>query len=376
MEGVYDVIIVGGGSMGMAAGYHTAKQGLHTLIIDKHDPPHHEGSHHGSTRVIRHAYGEGSEYVPLVLRAQKLWEQLQEESGITVFEQTGVLGLGAQDSSFVNETVKSSEEYGLDLELLSAQEMMDRWSGLMIPEHFIGCFERESGVLYSEDAIRAYRSLAKKYGATLMNNTEVHNIDHKQAGPIKVTTSRDNYIGRKVIIAGGAAAQSLVPSVGLHIHPIRKTFAWYKGEEALYNQEVFPAFFVVQEDSIHYGMPSIDGQGVKIGRHDGGQPIQEKADLIPFGSYQQDEEELNDLVDDYFTSLHTDSIEGRVCTYARTPDEDFIVDTHPQNHNVIIAAGFSGHGFKFSSVIGEILCDLAFKGEADFDLSMFSINRF
>jgi len=376
MEGIYDVIIVGGGSMGMAAGYYTAKKGLHPLIIDKHDPPHQEGSHHGSTRVIRHAYGEGSEYVPLVLRAQKLWEQLQEESGMPLFEQTGVLGIGDKDSSFVNETVKSSEEYGLDFELLSAKEIMNRWSGLMIPEHFIGCFERNSGVLFSEEAIRAYRSLAEKDGITIMKNTEVYNIDHNQEGPIEVTTSRGNYIGRKVIIAGGGAAQSLVPSVSLHIQPIRKTFAWYKGKEALYNQEVFPAFFVVQEDSIHYGMPSFNGQGVKIGRHDGGQPIQEKSDLIPFGSLQQDEKELNDLVDGYFTSLHTDSIEGKVCTYARTPDEDFIVDTHIQNQNIIIAAGFSGHGFKFSSVIGEILSDLASKGESDFDLSMFSLNRF
>ncbi|KGX90171.1 N-methyl-L-tryptophan oxidase [Pontibacillus marinus] len=373
MKDVYDVVIVGGGSMGMSAAYQTAKQGLSTLIIDKDDPPHDQGSHHGSTRAIRHAYGEGSAYVPLVLRAQELWEQLQKESGRKVFQRTGVLGIGDKDSAFVKETITSAQTYKLEHEILSSEEISNRWSGLKVPEHFIGCFEQKSGVLFSEEAIRAYRELAEKHGARLVKNTEVNKIDEDGGQPIKVQTSCGDYFGRKVIVTTGA---NLTLSIDLPIQPIRKTFAWYEGDETLFGHENFPAFFVEQHESTHYGMPSLNGEGVKIGRHDGGQPIHGKEELLSFGSYKQDKEELHSLVDQFFPSINKDTIQGKVCTYARTPDEDFIIDQHPRNKNLIIAGGFSGHGFKFSSVIGEILSDLVVKGESEFDLSMFSLGRF
>lgn len=376
MGKIYDVIIIGGGSMGMSAGYHTAKQGLQTLVIDKYDPPHDKGSHHGSTRAIRHAYGEGSEYVPLVLRAQELWEELQNESEKRTFERTGVLGLGKKDSAFIRETVESAEQYGLDYELLSSKEIQARWDGLHVPESFVGCFEKHSGVLFSEEAVQAYRTLTEKYGAQFQMNTEVTQIVDQENERILVNTNRGRFVGKKVIVTGGANIQSILPSIHLPIQPVRKTFAWYQGDDPLYHHETFPAFFVVQENSTHYGMPNINGEGVKIGRHDQGQPIRGKEELIPFGSYQQDIDELNALVDDFFPQLDSNSIEGQVCTYARTPDEDFIIDSHPESNNIVIAGGFSGHGFKFSSVVGEILCNLVMKNETTFDLSMFSLKRF
>mgnify|MGYP002555383141 FL=1 len=187
-EIVYDAVIIGAGTMGMAAGAHLAKQNVKTLLIDAYDPPHHHGSHHGDTRMIRHAYGEGRQYVTLVKRAQQLWEELEKESGYTIFEKTGVLGLGPSDSTFLLETIASAKTQDLPLQVLSSLEVKEKWPGISIPDNFIGCFEAESGFIYCERAIQAYREIALQNGAALLTNTPVQQIDLKHHEWVKITT--------------------------------------------------------------------------------------------------------------------------------------------------------------------------------------------
>src|SRR5690606_23349949 len=162
-----DVIVIGAGSMGMSSGYYLAKKGVKTLLVDAFDPPHTNGSHHGDTRIIRHAYGEGRKYVPLALRAEELWDELQKETNLPIFKQTGGLGFGPSDSEFIKEAIARGRQYALPLELLKAEEVSKRWPGVRLPEGFHACFEPTSGVLFSENCVKAFRQLAQEHGAAL-----------------------------------------------------------------------------------------------------------------------------------------------------------------------------------------------------------------
>ncbi|MGV3489625.1 MAG: N-methyl-L-tryptophan oxidase [Tuberibacillus sp.] len=371
----YDVIVAGAGSMGMAAGYFLAKNGARTLLIDAFDPPHAQGSHHGETRIIRHAYGEGRQYVTMALRAQELWEELQKETGSRIFERTGVLGAGDPSSPFIAETFASAAQYGLPVERLSADDIKKRWPGITVPDHFVGCFEPNSGVLFSEACIKGYRELALKHGAELKINSPVEAITYDEHGVI-VQSRTGTYHANKLIVAAGAWTQKLLSSLNLPLKPTRKVFAWFETKTKEYSHPNFPAFSFVLEDRTYYGFPSFDDGGLKIGRHDGGEPIQPGTDKPEFGTYDSDEGDLRFFLDRYMPHASGQLKQGKVCMYTLTPDEHFIIDHHPESKNIVIAAGFSGHGFKFSSVIGEILSQLVTGTPVSHDLSLFSLKRF
>ncbi|OUQ89754.1 N-methyltryptophan oxidase [Brevibacillus brevis] len=373
----YDVIIVGAGSMGMAAGYYLAKQGVRTLMVDAFDPPHTMGSHHGDTRIIRHAYGEGKQYVPLALRAQQLWSELEQASGIPIFAKTGVLNAGPLNCTFLNEIRESAEQYSLPLEVLAADEVMQRWPGIHLPANYYGCLEPTSGVLYSENGIRAYRELALASGATLLTNTPVTQLEPAGNGFI-VHTESASYHGDKVLLSAGAWSGSLLDSLGLSIplKPTRKTVAWFGADESQYSADGFPAFIFCLHDSMFYGFPSFDGTGVKIGRHDGGHAIDPDKLERTFGAYLSDEGDVRSFLEAYMPGAAGPLRQGKVCIYTMTPDEHFVIDRHPEYPQLVFAAGFSGHGFKFASAIGEATSQLLVEGATSLDLSMFSWKRF
>lgn len=373
----YDVIIVGAGSMGMAAGYYLAKQNVRTLLIDAYDPPHTMGSHHGDTRIIRHAYGEGQQYVPFALRAQELWRQLEEMTGTSLFAQTGVLTAGPSDCSFLQEVKDSAERYQLPLEMLSAKEVGTRWSGIRLPDDFSACLESTSGVLFPEKCIAAYRELAIDSGATLLTDTKVTGL-HMDQDEIIVQTNIEQYRAKKVLLSAGAWNSSLLASLGLSVPlvPTRKTVAWFGADESLYSSEQFPAFIFNLEDSMFYGFPSFDHAGVKIGRHDGGQASDPDQLNRTFGTYLSDEGDVRSFLETYMPQAAGPLRDGRVCMYTMTPDEHFVIDRHPEAPQIVIAAGFSGHGFKFASAVGEAASQLLLHDTTDHDLSMFSLSRF
>lgn len=373
---IYDVAVIGAGTMGMAAAAYLAERGANTIAIDAFDPPHNKGSHHGDTRMIRHAYGEGRQYVSLVKRAQVLWEALDRESPYTIFKQTGVLGLGPKDSPFLNETIASARKYELPLHIFSSAEVTARWPGLSIPDDYIGCFETESGLLYSEHAIQAYKELAVANGVKLVTNTPVQSIDLNDEHGVKIITAQTTFHARKIIVTVGAWAQQLLPDLQLPLQPTRKVVGWFDADEALYSDAAFPSFFVEDGDRMFYGFPSLDGSGLKIGRTDGGQPINPDIHTQDFGRYESDEGDLRRFLATYMPEANGDLNQGKTCLYTMSSDHDFIVDFHPEHDHVIVACGFSGHGFKFGSVIGEVLTQLALDGKSQFDLSPFALARF
>ena len=371
----YDVAVIGAGTMGMAAAAYLSERDANTLVIDAFDPPHNKGSHHGDTRMIRHAYGEGRAYVSLVKRAQALWEDLDRTSQYTIFKKTGVLGIGPRDSAFLDETIASAEKYNLPLQRLSKGDIETRWPGLSIPDDYIGCYETESGLLYSENAIRTYRERATANGAELVMNTPVKSLSFNSDG-VTIVTSEATFYAKKVIVTVGAWAKQLLPDISLPLQPTRKVVGWFDADETLYSDATFPSFFVEDSDRMFYGFPSLDGAGLKVGRTDGGQAIDPNLHTQDFGRYEADEGDLRHFLATYMPEANGHLNQGKTCLYTMSDDHDFIVDFHPEHPNVLIACGFSGHGFKFGSVMGEVLSQLTLDGQTPFDLSGFRLDRF
>lgn len=327
----YDVIIIGAGSMGMAAGYYIAKKGKKVLLIDEYDPPHSEGSHHGDSRIIRHAYGEGLSYVPMALRSQELWAELQKSTDELLFSKTGVLTVGASESEFIQNILKSADTHSLSVQKLTSEEIHDKWTGFSVPDEMIGCFEENSGVLFSEACIRTYKNLAVDNGAVLKMNTKVTGISIV-AGTVTVEIEQGSFKGDSLIVATGKGTPDILAFLGLNLplRLVRKTFSWFSSDESVYGSERFPAFSFELPGQLYYGFPSLNGAGVKIGRHDGGQLIPKDRKLKQFGEYPADIGDVDSFASSYLPRLNEHK-SGRTCTYTNTLDGHFIIDKHNGN---------------------------------------------
>ncbi|WNS40865.1 N-methyl-L-tryptophan oxidase [Paenibacillus sp. MMS20-IR301] len=371
---VYDVIIVGAGSMGMSAGYHLARRGVRTLLIDAFDPPHTQGSHHGEPRLIRHAYSGDPAYIDLALRAQQLWEEAEAESGKTLLVRSGVLNLADSGVYSFAGRLEEAQKRGVRAERLPAADITRRWPVLNLPESFEAMYEPDAGYLYSEQCITAYRELALAHGATLLTDTPVLDVTARE-GSVTVHTKNGDYHGAAAVLSAGAWFSSLSPFVSLPIKAIRKVVGWFDSPPA-FNAGNFPGFTLGAEEGGFYGFPGIGGAGLKIGRHDTGEEWKPGQALAPFGSLESDEGDLRRVLEAYMPGAAGRLLKGAVCKYEHTPDEDFIIDRHPAYSNVLLAGGFSGHGFKFSSVVGEILADLAVQGHTGHPIKPFALSRF
>ncbi|WP_040949833.1 N-methyl-L-tryptophan oxidase [Gorillibacterium massiliense] len=375
MRRLYDVIVVGAGSMGMAAGYQLARRGVKTLLIDAFDPPHGNGSHHGETRLIRHAYSGGPTYVNLALRADRLWTELEEESGEELLVRSGVLNISDPAVYRYEERFQDAANHGVAVESLNAAEMRKRWPGLRLPDSYQAMYEPNAGFLYSERCIAAYRKLALRAGAELVTNRVVTGIEPGD-GIVAVATKEETFFASHVIVSAGAWFGAFASLIDLPIRAVRKVVGWFEPEDRSFDAGAFPGFTFGTTRGGYYGFPSIGGAGVKIGRHDGGVPWKLGEDPAPFGHYPEDEADLRQALSLLAPAAAGNLLRGGVCKYELTPDEDFILDVHPEHPNVLLAGGFSGHGFKFSSVVGELLANRIEQGEWGQDIRLFSTGRF
>ncbi|MDT8881929.1 N-methyl-L-tryptophan oxidase [Klebsiella aerogenes] len=368
----YDLIIIGSGSVGAAAGYYARRAGLNVLMTDAHKPPHQEGSHHGSTRLIRHAYGEGERYVPLVLRAQQLWDEFAQSSGEAVFEKTGVINLGPASSDFLNNVAHSARQFELNVEELDAEAVMKRWPEIRIPQDYRAIFEPASGVLRSELAVEIWIRLAREAGCAQLFNCPVTAIHHHTDG-VTIDTADGSYSGKKLLISAGTWVTKLLPE--LPIQPVRKVFAWFQADGRYSAKNNFPAFTgELPNGDQYYGFPAEDNE-LKIGKHNGGQLISEPEERKPFGAVASDGSESFNFLRNVLPGIGG-CLHGASCTYDNTVDEDFIIDTLPGHDNTLLITGLSGHGFKFAPVLGEIATQFAQGETTEFDLAPFSLARF
>ncbi|WP_112291150.1 N-methyl-L-tryptophan oxidase [Rahnella sp. AN3-3W3] len=368
----YDLIIVGSGSVGSAAGYYATRAGLKVLMIDSSMPPHQAGSHHGETRLIRHAYGEGARYVPMLLRAQTLWNELAELSGDKIFHRSGVLNIGPENSEFIGNVKHSAQTYHLNTQNLSAAEIRDKWPLFTLPDGYSGVFEPDSGYLQCEMAVTAYIRLAREAGCAQLFNCPVESIQWHE-NSVEVTTADGVYSAAKMLISAGTWVTKILPE--LPVKPLRKVFAWFHADGRYSEENHFPAFTLeTQQGDQYYGFPSVK-DALKLGKHNGGQWITEPVERSPFGKISQDGTESFNFFRHFLPGVGV-SLRGASCTYDMTVDEDFIIDTLPDQKNTLVISGLSGHGFKFSSVLGEIVTHFANNHPIPFDLKPFSLSRF
>lgn len=368
----YDLIIIGSGSVGAAAGYYARKAGLNVLMTDAHMPPHQHGSHHGDTRLMRHAYGEGEKYVPLVLRAQTLWDELAATSGEAVFERSGVVNLGPADSTFLQTVAHSAAQFSLPVEHLDAAAVMKRWPEITVPQDYQAIFEPNSGVLKSELAIKTLIAMAKDAGCAQLFNCPVTAINSDADG-VTIETSEGSWRGKKLLLTAGTWVKQFYPE--LPIQPVRKVFSWFQADGRYSQKNNFPAFTgELPNGDQFYGFPAED-DALKIGKHNGGQIISSPEERKPFGAVATDGSEafsfLRQILPGIGGCLH-----GASCTYDNSPDEDFIIDTLPGQPDILFIGGLSGHGFKFATVLGEIAAQFAQQQASEFDLRAFALDRF
>lgn len=364
--------------MGMSAGYYLSRKDLNVLMIDSNDPPHALGSHGGDTRLIRHAVGEGLQYIPLALRSQELWDELQTHSNDEIFRQIGILNFGYKGSEFLENTIEGAREYDLEIETLTAGEIQQRWPGVHGEDLEIGYYEKKGGVIMGENAIRTYRRLALSNGAELLIDTPVKSIQPEE-DHVRVETENDSFTADKLILSSGAQNGAMLKDLGLNLNlqPSRRTIAWFEADEELYSSDHFPGFIGRSIHGSYYGFSSIDGTGVKIGRYDGYEDDDNEPESMnrEFGAFDRDEGDLRTYLEEHMAGANGKVNKGLTCIFTNTPDEDFIIDQHPEHDNIYIAGGFSGHGFKYVPVVGEILTDLITKGKTEHDISSFSITR-
>jgi sarcosine oxidase len=375
----FDVIVIGAaGAMGSSACSHLAKRGQRVLGLDQFGVGHDRGSSHGLSRMIRMCYYEHPDYVPLLRRAYALWRELEKESGERVLFTPGGVYLGREDSEAVAGSVRAAREHGLAHEMLTRAEVRARWPQFEVPEDFVGLFEPAAGWLKPELAIATHVRLARALGAEIRESERVEGWE-ADAGGVRVRTSRGEYRGRALVIAAGAWANRVVGDLGVRITPTRQVLGWFVprdvGPFAVKDAPVW-AMQTPREwgrGDLFYGFP-MAAEGVKIARHAPGPVIDPDSDGREVRA--GDEEDIRPFVRRFMPVADGPLGMLRVCVYENSPDSHFIIDKHPRHANVIVAAGFSGHGFKFASVVGEVLADLAMRGETGQPVGFLGLGRF
>jgi sarcosine oxidase len=372
----YDVIIVGVGAMGSAALHHLARRGSTALGLEQFEIPNDQGSSHGVNRIFRLAYYEDPGYVPLMRRALDLWLDLEATVGERLVHVTGSVDAGPADGDVFTGSLESCRVHHLDHEVLDSAALAARFPGYRLPEDTMSVFQPEGGFLLSERCIVAHVSTALAAGAEVHARESVMEWSVTAGGAIRVETDRGTYETTRLVVTAGAWAGQLVPGLeGLAV-PERQVLGWFQPiRPELFTPDRFPVFNLAVEEGRYYGFPVFGIPGFKIGRY---HHLEEATSPEAMNRQvdDRDEQVLRAAIGPYFPDAYGPTMTLRTCLFTNSPDEHFILDSSPQQNEVILAAGFSGHGFKFASVIGEVLADLALDGHTGHDISMFALSRF
>ncbi|WP_208247581.1 N-methyl-L-tryptophan oxidase (plasmid) [Rhizobium sp. T1470] len=379
MTAEFDVAVIGLGAMGSAALSFLAARGARTIGVDAYFPAHALSSSHGDSRLIRLGYFEDPSYVPLLRRAYRNWRGLEARLRTDILTITGVLQIGAESSKIVAGTRASCKMHGLAHEVLDRADMARRFPAFQLDDEDIAVLDPQGGYLRPEAAVMGYLKLAAQDGAVLHFGERVIAIEPGDGG-VTIRSADGHYRARKVVVATGSLIAELVPQLRQHAVPIRQVVAWYQPRDGFATERQRMPCFLRDEgaEGSYFGFPAIGADGVKVGRHAHfREPI--------------DPTQPNPAVNDADTALLDGFISKRVpaaaglrvnavtCRYTMLPSEDFLLDLAPGHPNVVVASPCSGHGFKFASVVGEILADLALEGQTSLPIAAFSfeaMNRF
>jgi sarcosine oxidase len=371
----YDVIVIGVGGMGSAATCELARRGLRVLALEQFALGHDRGSSHGHTRIIRKAYYEHPDYVPLVGRAFERWYDLEQQQGLHLLTESPCLSIGRADSAMIAGVRASATQHHLPVESLTAAELRHRFPAFRFGDEYMGVLERSAGFLYVDVCVQAHACEAVRLGATIQDNEPVVSWTANEREVI-VQTTAERYTAARLVITAGPWAGQLLARHGAFLRVMRQVVQWFgTRDDALFRRDIFPLYIADTPQGHFYGFPVLNAQGAKIAQHYGAPeltaPSEIERDVKP-----EDEATARAFLREYLPLIDGPCRRASVCIYTLTPDRHFIIDLHPEHGNVALAAGFSGHGFKFASVAGEILADLADNGRTELPIGMFGLKRF
>ncbi len=370
----FETIVVGCGGMGSSISYHLSRRGAKTLVLERFKLNHENGSSHGRTRIIRTAYFEDPRYVRLAKRAFQLWSALEKETGRRLLEVTGGLMIGKPDASAVVGSLRSAREYSLPHSLLGAREVAERFPAFAPSDSESALYEPNAGILFPDRCIEAHKEMAEEEGTKFRFGERVTGWEAGRS-LVTVSTEKDSYLAEKVIFAAGPWNASLLPDLRLPLECERQVLFWFRpsSRAELFNSRRMPIFFwEVGRGRYFYGIPNT-GHGVKTARHHGGRVS--LPDEVDRRVTAEDEAPVRTFLKSRLPLLDTTPISSMTCIYTNAPDGHFVIDRHPRHRNIWLVSPCSGHGFKFSPVIGEIVSELALRGFTRQDISLFSLAR-
>jgi sarcosine oxidase len=368
----YDAVVVGVGGMGSAALYHLARRGKRVLGLERFDLLHERGSSHGLTRIIRLAYFEHPDYVPLLRRAYELWRELEAEAGEQLLRITGIIEGGGPIDEGV---LRSCADHDLAHEVLNGAEVNSRFPAFRLPDGMRVVYQEDGGFVAPERCIVAHVAGALARGAELRARERVLEWE-ETGGEVRVRTERSVIEAERLIVTAGAWSDEVARLPAGSVRAVRQILAWFQPTRPeLFTPERMPVFNLILDGDHFYGFPAYGIPGVKLGRYErqgeSGDP-----DAISREPTSHDEVRLRELAARYLPEGNGPTVALKACLFELSPDEHFLIGRHPDAPSAVVAAGFSGHGFKFCSVVGEILADLALDGETRHDIELFRPARF
>jgi len=371
----YDLIVLGVGGIGSAAVYESALRGRKVLGLEQFSLVHDRGSSHGHTRVIREAYYEHPDYVPLVRRSFERWYDLEQRIGRHLLTECSCLNIGLPGGELIQGVLASARQHQLPVEQLNAREIESRFPAFENLEGYVGVLEHRAGIILVEEAIRAHCDLATMLGAEIHAEEAVLGWDvHGES--VVVSTTLGKYRAARLIITAGPWASNWLSEFGLSLTLMRQVQCWFRPQvPALFRRDRFPIYILEGPLGTFYGLPAIDPRGHKIAQHYGGQEYQQP-EQVPRTATPADEAPLRRLFRLHLPRAEGQLTDARVCMYTLSHDCHFVVDHHPRYPQVVVAAGLSGHGFKFAPLLGEILVDLAETGHTRWPIQRFRVSRF
>lgn len=376
----FDVIVIGLGSMGSTAAYQLAKRGQRVLGLERFGPAHDQGSHHGGSRIYRQSYFEDPAYVPLLLRSYELWKEIEKESHADILHVTGGLLMGKSDSLTVSGSLESAKRWNLPFEMLDAKEIRDRFPAFNPTGDTVALYEKNAGFVRPEASVYNHLLQAEKYGAELRFFEQVLSWEaHPSGEGVRVITSNGAYEAGKLVISPGAWSPVILEDLGLPFEVERQVMMWFEPMDGIdpFREGKQPIYIWEAEDEMQiYGFPAhgLASEGAKIAFFRMGQPC--TPETIDRQVHDAEIELMRGYIATRLPQLNGRFLQAKTCMYTNTPDQHFVISTHPRHPQVAVAAGFSGHGFKFASVVGEILADLTMEGKTSHPIDLFRPQRF
>ncbi|MFJ8015371.1 N-methyl-L-tryptophan oxidase [Streptomyces sp. NPDC096339] len=374
-----DVIVVGLGAMGSQTLWRLAERGVDAIGIEQFTPGHDRGASHGESRIIRSAYAEGASYVPLVKEAWQLWRELEEVSGAHLLEQTGALMVGPADSPVIAGPLASARAWDLKYQLLETAELREAFPQYVPADGLMGFYEEDAGYLRPEASVTAAVEAARVRGAEVLRESGVTAILPDPVRP-RVRLGDRELTARHVVVAAGGWLPGLLPATARLMHVERRVMGWFRvADPAAFEARRFPVFVHSDASGDHnlYGFPTLDGETVKVGLHTwpGIDEVIDPADGHRPPD-QADAQRFAEAVDRTFVGVDPQPVRMESCMYSLTPDRHFLVGPRADLPGLTLLAGFSGHGFKFATVIGEIAAQFAVTGKSALPVEKFDPHRF